>query len=90
MYEKYHGAVNGSMGLKLAVQEPAGPGKEAWEWYDRHPESYLGMDGSGSVGCVNGGWATSCLGKASQKPMGINMYGILALNYLRFTPGIGK
>lgn len=69
MYEKYHGAVNGSMGLKLAVQEPAGPGKEAWEWYDRHPESYLGMDGSGSVGCVNGGWATSLLGKASQKPM---------------------
>lgn len=55
MYEKYHGAVHGSMGLKLAVQEPAGPGKEAWEWYDRHPESYLGMDGSGSVGCVNGG-----------------------------------
>ena len=20
-------------------EEPAGPGKEAWEWYDRHPES---------------------------------------------------
>lgn len=24
----------------LQPEEPAGPGKEAWEWYDRHPESY--------------------------------------------------
>lgn len=21
-------------------EEPAGPGREAWEWYDRHPDSY--------------------------------------------------
>jgi len=26
--------------MELQPEEPAGPGKEAWEWYDRHPESY--------------------------------------------------
>jgi len=26
--------------VEVQPEEPAGPGKEGWEWYDRHPESY--------------------------------------------------